>query len=217
MAFQLQPPNPFDFKRPDEWPKWKRRFEQYFHASGLAASKDEARQVGTLLYCLGEEADNVLSSTNIFIEKRGKYSDVMTKLDDYFKVRKNVIFKQVRFNRRNQLSEETAEEYITALFHLVDSCNYGNLKDEMLRDRLVVGIRDSVLSQRLQMDLELTLAKAMKLVRQSEAVKQHTSQLQSNPNTIHSGYGHHAQTFCSPAQEEHSCSHRRWCNCESLP
>ena len=58
----------------------------------------------------------------------------MTKLDDYFKVRKNVIFKRARFNRRNQLSEETAEEYITALFHLVDSCNYGNLKDEMLRD-----------------------------------------------------------------------------------
>ena len=53
----------------------------------------------------------------------------------------------------------------------------------MLWDGLVVDIRDSVLSQRLQMDPELTLAKAMKLVRQSEAVKQHTSQLQSNPNT----------------------------------
>jgi len=73
MAFQLQSPNPFDFKHPDEWPKWKRRFEQYFHASGLAASKDEARQVGTLLYSLGEEADYVLSSTNISTEERGKY------------------------------------------------------------------------------------------------------------------------------------------------
>ena len=70
-----------------------------------------------------------------------------------------------------------------ALFHLVDLCNYGNLRDEMLRDRLVVGIRDDGLSQRLQMDSELTLAKAMKLVRQSEAVKQHTRQLQDHPNT----------------------------------
>ena len=33
------------------------------------------------------------------------------------------------------------------------------------------------------MDSELTLAKAMKLVRQSEAVKQHTRQLQDHPNT----------------------------------
>ena len=152
MAFQLQPPNPFDFKRPDEWSKWKRRFEQYFHASGLAASKDEERQVSTLLYCLGEEADDVLSSTNISTEERAKYGDVMAKFDEYFKVRKNVIFERARFNRRNQVPDETAEEYITALFRLIDSCNYGNLKEEMLRDRLVVGIRDAGLSQRLQMD-----------------------------------------------------------------
>ena len=182
MAFQLQPPNPFDFKCPDEWPKWKRRFEQYFHASGLAASKDGARQVSTLLYCLGEDADDVLSATNISTEERAKYQEVMAKLDAYFKVRKNVIFERARFNRRNQLPEETAEEYITVLFRLVDSCDYGNLKDEMLRDRLVVGIRDEGLSQRLQMDSELTLAKAMKLVRQSEAVKKHSSQLKDHPN-----------------------------------
>jgi len=95
---------------PDEWPKWKCRFEQYFQASGLAASKDEVRQVGTLLYCLGEEADNVFSSTNIFTEERGKYSKVMVNLNDYFKVRKNIIFERTRFNQGNQLLEETADD-----------------------------------------------------------------------------------------------------------
>ena len=82
--------------------------------------------------------------------------------------------------------EEAAEEYITALFHLIDLYNYlcGSLKDKMLWDRLVVGIRDRGLSQRLQMDSELTLANAMKLVRQSEAVKKHTSQLKGHePST----------------------------------
>ena len=120
---------------------------------------------------------------NISSEERTSYNTVMAKLDDYFRVRKNAIFKRARFNRRNQLQEETAEEYITALFSLIDSCDYGNLKDEMLRDRLVVGIRDAGLSQRLQMDSELSLAKAMKLVRQNEAVKQHTNQLQDHPTT----------------------------------
>ena len=113
------------------------------------ASKDEARKVGTLLYCLREEADDVLSLTNISTEERTKYSEVMAKLDEYFRVRKNVIFERARFNRRNQLLEKTAEEYITILFHLVDSCNYGNLRDKMLWDRLLVGIRDEGLSQRL--------------------------------------------------------------------
>ena len=40
----------------------------------------------------------------------------------------------------------------------------------MIRDRLVVGIRDTSLSGRLQIDPELTLEKAKKTVRQKEAV-----------------------------------------------
>ena len=39
------------------------------------------------------------------------------------------------------------EQYITALYSPVETCNYGMLK-EMLRDRLVVGIADSALSER---------------------------------------------------------------------
>lgn len=45
----------------------------------------------------------------------------------------------------------------------------------MLRDRIVVGIRDSAMSERLQLDPDLNLEKAMKLVRQREAV--HEGQL----------------------------------------
>ena len=142
----LKPPNPSDFKHPDDWQKWKRRFDQYHHASGLA-SGNEQQQVSTLLYCLGEQADDVLSSTGISEENRKKYSEVMTKFDDYFKIRRNVIFERARFNRRNQLPDETAEEYVTVLFNLVDSCNYGDFREEMLRDRLVVGIRDVALSE----------------------------------------------------------------------
>ncbi len=40
----------------------------------------------------------------------------------------------------------------------------------MIRDQLVVGIRDNALSKRLQLDAGLTLDKAMKMVRQKEAV-----------------------------------------------
>ena len=63
----LQPPQPFRFDTPDEWPKWRHRFEQFRMATGLS-KEDEERQVSTLLYCLGEEADDVLTSTNISTE-----------------------------------------------------------------------------------------------------------------------------------------------------
>ena len=58
---------------------------------------------------------------------------------------------------------------------LWNTVNMVNLKKEMIRDRLVVGIRDSSLSERLQMDDALTLEKANKLVRQRDAVKEQQS------------------------------------------
>ena len=105
-----------------------------------------------MLYCLGEEAEDVLTSTNISNDDRKKFDKVVDKIDEYFKVRKNIIFERARFNRRTQQEGEAADEYITYLYSLADNCQYGNLKEEMIRDRLVVRIRDSALSERLQMD-----------------------------------------------------------------
>ena len=58
----LQPPESFNFQTPDEWPRWRKHFEQFRIASGLGA-KSQEQQVNTLLYCLGKEADDVLTST----------------------------------------------------------------------------------------------------------------------------------------------------------
>ena len=55
-------------------------------------------------------------------------------------MRKNVIFDRAKFNRRSLLAGETADQFITSLYSLAENCNYINLKEEMIRDRLVVGI-----------------------------------------------------------------------------
>ena len=68
----LSVPAAFPFDTPDHWPKWKRHFQQYRLASGLSRESEE-RQVNTLLYCLGEEAEDILASTNIGEEDRKKY------------------------------------------------------------------------------------------------------------------------------------------------
>ena len=105
-------------------------------------------------------------------EERKKYQEVLGKFDGFFKVRKNVIFERARFNRRNQLADALAEQYITALYSLAEHCEYEGWKDQMICDRLVVGLKDSALSKRLQMDPDLTLEKAKKAARQREAVKE---------------------------------------------
>ena len=176
-SIRLQPPAPFPFHQPDEWTKWKRRFEQFRSASGLAAERDEERQISTLLYTMGEEAGDILMSTNISEADIKKYKEVMGKFDEFFGVRKNVIFERARFNRRCQNEGESVEQFITNLYQLAENCQYGGMKAEMIRDRIVVGIKDVALSQKLQLDPDLTLEKAKTQVRQREAVQEHQQQI----------------------------------------
>ncbi len=72
-SVRLQPPEPFNLKTPDEWPRWKKRFDQFRLASGLSDESEE-RQVSTLLYLLGSEAEDVLSSTGILADERNVYT-----------------------------------------------------------------------------------------------------------------------------------------------
>ena len=46
------------------------------------------------------------------------------------------------------------------------------MKTEMIRDRLVVGIRDIVLSRHLQLDADLTLETAKTQIRRREAIEE---------------------------------------------
>ena len=63
------------------------------------------------------------------------------------------------------------DSFVTSLYELAEYCSFGELHDEMIRDRLVVGLRDQRVSEKLQLDAELTLEKALTQARQHEAVK----------------------------------------------
>ena len=66
------------------------------------------------------------------------------------------------------------------ILDLAEHCQYGQLHDEMVRDRIVVGIKDSKLSEKLQMDNELTLEKAISLARNSKSIKQQQTMVRSD-------------------------------------
>jgi len=74
--------------------------------------------VSTLLYCHGEEANDVLTSTNITLESRKKFASVTQKFDKFFKIWKYVIFKKAQFNRCSQGETKTVEQFITSLHSL---------------------------------------------------------------------------------------------------
>ena len=66
--------------------------------------------------------------------------------------RRNTIFERAKFNKHKEEDKESVDEFITDVYCLAEHCGYAALHDEMVRDRIVVGIRDGHLSEKMQMD-----------------------------------------------------------------
>ena len=177
--FSISPPEAFDFGDFSSWPNWIRRFERFRIAAGLNA-KTEEYQVNLLVYTMGHMADDVLNTLALLEEDKKKYDTVRQAFDKHFICKHNVIYERAKFNKRCQEPGETVEAFITAVHKLAEHCQYGILRDEMIRDRLVVGIRDHRLSEKLQLDSELTLVKAITKIRQSEEIKKQQPALRQN-------------------------------------
>lgn len=181
-TFSIQPPEPFDFSRPQEWAKWIRRFERFRLASSLNSSSEE-NQVNTLIYCMGDEADDILRGLTLTAAQRDTYQGVRDGFQGFFVVKKNVIYERAKFNMRRQGEGEPVDSFVTALYALAEHCSYRVLHDELIRDRLVVGLTDKRLSERMQLDSDLTLGKAITMARQSEEVKRQQSSLRGDDRT----------------------------------
>ena len=154
-SFQVALPEPFTF-RLEERERRIRRFERFRVASGLA-SKDADVQVSTLIYAMGDKADDILRSLALSEEDCTNYGTIKTKLDNHFVQRRNTTFERARFNRRRQEEGEPVDAFITVLYTLAEHCGYGDLHHEMVHERIVVGIRNSALSEKLQLDTDLIL------------------------------------------------------------
>ena len=72
--------------------------------------------------CLGEEDEHILDTTRIQPGNKKKYDKVVEAFDIYFKVCRNIIFERDNcFNKRNQLPNESVEQFITEVHQLADS------------------------------------------------------------------------------------------------
>jgi len=76
---------------------------------------------------------------------------------------------RARFNQRSHEEGESVDAFFFLALHgLAEYCNFRELHDEMIRDRIVVRLRDTTLSEKLQLHAELTLKKAVTTARQRQ-------------------------------------------------
>ena len=120
---------------------------------------------------MGDIADNILQSFNLSEEALKSYKTVKERFDNRFVQRSDIIFERAKFNSQKQEPGESVDNFIIDLHCLARYCNYGNLHEEMIHDRIVVGICDNKLSQKMQLEPDLILKQVDILISKNQALK----------------------------------------------
>ena len=98
---------------------------------------------------MGEQAEDIFTSFGLSDEQSKQYSVVKKHFQDHFVQRRNPVYERARFNQRTQQPGETVDSFVTALHSLAEHCDYNELRETMIRDRLVAGLLDASLSEKL--------------------------------------------------------------------
>ena len=95
---------------------------------------------------------------------------IIKKFDQHIVGQLNETYERYKFNRRQQATDESIDAYVTTLRYIRKSCNFCDcLADTLLRDRLVMGIRDDETRKKLLEISDLTLTRCIDLCRANEA------------------------------------------------
>ena len=120
-----------------------------------------------MLTCIGPEALEVFDGLDFGNETgRTKISVVLRKLEAFCIGGSNERYEQYKFKKRYQEVDESIDSYVACLRSLAKTCNYGELKDSLIRDRLVIGIRNNSVRKILLQDSKRSLKSCIRQVSQ---------------------------------------------------
>ncbi|XP_061708115.1 uncharacterized protein LOC133527732 [Cydia pomonella] len=160
---------------------FKSRWEDYCLATGMnnwSTEKEETKS-GLLLSAIGSKAMKKYMDFGLSEIEKKSHNKIFAKMEEAIFQKTNVIFSRYLFNIKNQ-NEESFDEYLLALKKLAKRCNYKEFEEEILRDRIVVGIKDGEVIKELLKKQDLTLETAINICRASEGAAAQVADLQKS-------------------------------------
>lgn len=179
----LSPPEPLQISKGNpsqNWKRFKQKWNNYELAIGIS-TKDDKIRVATLLTVIGDEALDVYNAFTWDDEThKVKIDKVLEQFVKFCEPRKNTIYERYRFFSRNQESGESIDKYVTVLRNMADNCEFEGLKESLIRDRIVYGVTDTHVKERLLRVPDLTLKKALEISRAAEATQTQLKQMDNH-------------------------------------
>lgn len=158
--------------RSDAWHKWRKLFEVFLKASGVSKEPKEV-QASLLVNLIGSAGYEAFTT---FTFDEGESEDnincLLEKFDKYFGTKPNITVRRFKFFTRNQEDGENIDQYVTSLRVLSQQCEFSELHESLLRDKIVCGIVNNTVRDRLLRTDDLSLSKAIQICQAAEMSKE---------------------------------------------
>lgn len=185
----FRPPAPLTFSAgnvKEKWKKWRQELDNYMLATEKHDKPDKIK-IAILLNLLGSEGLEIFNTFEFATpEEKGKYTAVLESFQNYCSPRQNVVYERYKFFSCIQQEGQTIECYVTQLKTLASTCEFADQESGLIRDRIVLGIRDHGLKERLLRESNLELEKAVEIVRAAETSREQLRNMKDDPATVNS-------------------------------
>ena len=159
---------------------WQYRWEDFVQLSNLE-SKCRATQMAVLRTCLSDETLKVVMNLNLPAAARDNTVEVIKALRVHAHGQLNVVMERRNFNLRNQQEGEAFDDFYTDIKELAKTCEFcDKCQSSLIRDRIVVGLRDADTVEHLLVEKNVSIDKAVELCRAEEAAKWHCDEIKSD-------------------------------------
>lgn len=158
------PPNPTG----EDFSFYRRQLESYFEIAEIK----EDKKVQLLLYTLGKDGQTIYDGLP---DPKQTYKESTDRFEDYYSGRSSVLLRRKEFYETRQATQESITEFACRLRRMAQRCDFGGSMETMLRDILVIGVKDNALGEKLLGEdaTKLTFDTA---VRQAEAFERARSE-----------------------------------------
>ena len=144
-------------EKEEDWESYVERLEQYFIANDIHADK----KVAVLISTIGANTYGLMKDILAPAKPHSKsFAELTSVLKSHLSPEPITIAERFRFYKRDQGESESISDYIAVLKRLSSKCRFGLFLDDALRDRLVCGLRDRSIQERLLSNDSLDFKKA---------------------------------------------------------
>ena len=160
LSTTAKPPEPLNLDdrqhHGENWKYFKRRWTYYEIAAAIFKMSEEIR-VCSLLNVIGKDGVDMYETFHWDAEGDDfKIDKVLEKFEERCVPARNETYEKYVFYKREQSSSESLDRYITTLIKLSETCGFGDLRESLVRDRLILGVKDDKVREKLMRKRDLT-------------------------------------------------------------